>query len=654
MAQKKGLLISPEFPPDSFWSYRYIMKYVGRKTPFPPLGLLTFAAMMPDTWDFEMLDLNAENPDDADIRRRIEAADAVFAGAMNIQRPSLIRLLAGPARGTDTPWVLGGPMASTYRDTVLEPQSDDDRVLHDGLDYLVWGEAGQWIGDIDRILRENPVHRADKPHLFIPERVLAEPSGSRRYLRDAEIFKPIDSTPVPRWDLVDISNYRSMMIQTTAGCRFRCNFCDIVQFNGGFARAKDKVGVKRELQAIYDTGFRGGVFTVDDNFVSEPGAMENILEGMIEFQREKDYPFSFFTQASLDLGKESLGYLIPLMRRAGFTSVFLGIENPDAAALKAMNKMQNIKTLPQETVGKLQEQGIEVFAGFIFGTDTDTRKTADLIVDFVRDNGILSAMTGKLTPMPHTPLYMELQEEGRLLADGDASNNVDDSLQYKPVMSVEHLQDGFKHILTSLFNRSEVYDRALNVLQRIDVHIFRNRRVNSAERKAAWQSFLKLGLVGRGGWWDPDFFKLIRRAHRRDKEHLRETQKQAAAFEATWGGLAKAGGEVDLDETAVAQLGSMAGLVHEAQVRFAVDRELDEIGAFVGRLGEAAERGRIDGADAERFQRACADYFATRGQMFGFPGFHLVKAFELAIMGWHYRQVVDNILKSDREVFSAA
>lgn len=654
MERKKGLLISPEFPPDSFWSYRYIMKYVGRKTPFPPLGLLTFAAMMPDTWDFEMLDLNAEVPDDAEIRRRIEAADAVFTGAMNIQRPSLIRLLAGPARGTDTPWVLGGPMASTYRDTVLEPNSADDRVLHDGLDYLVWGEAGQWIDEIDRTLRENPVHRAAKPHLFIPERVLAEPSGSRRYLRDTEIFKPIEGTPVPRWDLVDISNYRSMMIQTTAGCRFRCNFCDIVQFNGGFARAKGKTGVKRELQAIYDTGFRGGVFTVDDNFVSEPGAMEDILEGMIEFQREKDYPFSFFTQASLDLGKESLGYLVPMMRRAGFTSVFLGIENPDPAALKAMNKMQNIKTLPQETVGTLQAHGIEVFAGFIFGTDTDTRKTADLIVDFVRDNGILSAMTGKLTPMPHTPLYMTLKEEGRLLANGDASNNVDDSLQYKPIMSIDHLQDGFKHILTSLFNRSEIYDRALNVLQRIDVHIFRNRRVDGAERKAALHSVLKLGLVGRGGWLDPDFFKLIRLAHRRDKEHLRAGQRQVAEFEAVWKALAKGEGEVDLDSKAVEMLKTMTERVHEAQVRFAVDRQLDEIGDFVERLRQAADQGRIAVSDAERFRLACADYLATRQQMFGFPGFHLVKAFELAIMGWHYRQVVDNILRSDREVFAAA
>ena len=83
MARKKGLLISPEFPRDSFWSYRYIMKYIGRKTPFPPVGLLTFAALMPEEWDFELVDLNTESPSDGQLRRRIATADAAFASAMS-------------------------------------------------------------------------------------------------------------------------------------------------------------------------------------------------------------------------------------------------------------------------------------------------------------------------------------------------------------------------------------------------------------------------------------------------------------------------------------------------------------------------------------------------------------------------------------------
>ena len=249
MARKKGLLIAPEFPPDSFWSYKHVIRqYARRKVSFPPLGLITFAAMMPrDEWDFELIDLNAGNPGAGKLRRKIQNADAVFAGAMNIQGDSLAALLNRPARGTDTPWVLGGPLASTYRDAILHPQTAKDRILHDGLDFLVWGEAMPWISQLGAALDARPRHSAATPQLLIPERVLDEPDGSHKYLRDETIFKPLDDIPVPRWDLLDVNNYRSMMLQTTAGCRFRCKFCDIVQFNGGFARAKDQSAVTREL-----------------------------------------------------------------------------------------------------------------------------------------------------------------------------------------------------------------------------------------------------------------------------------------------------------------------------------------------------------------------------------------------------------------------
>ena len=147
--------------------------------------------------------------------------------------------------------------------------------------------------------------------------------------------------------MIEVGHYRALMLQTTAGCRFRCNFCDIIQFNGGFPRAKGGSDVTRELQAIYDTGFRGGVFTVDDNFVSEPKAMEEILDAMTEFQRQHDYPFEFFTQASIDLGKESLAYLVPLMQQAGFVTVFLGIENPDPRGPAADEQNSEYQNCPK-------------------------------------------------------------------------------------------------------------------------------------------------------------------------------------------------------------------------------------------------------------------------------------------------------------------
>ena len=643
MQTKKALLISPAFPDDSFWSYKHVIRYAGRKAAFPPLGVLSFAAMMPENWDFELLDMNIRHWSRRTLRKKFEQADVVFAGAMNIQRDSLVELLEGPAKGTDTPWVLGGPMASTYRDTVLQPTTESDQILHDGLDLLVWGEAGPWIDDLIKWLDEHPKHSEGTPHLLIPERVLQEPEGSRKYLLDKEIFKPLDNLPAPRWDLIDVMDYRAMMIQTTAGCRFRCNFCDIVQFNGGFARAKDKAGVIRELQSIYDSGFRGSVFTVDDNFVSEPEAMEAILDGMIEFQRKNDYPFNFFTQASVDLGKESLDYLVPLMRQAGFTAVFLGIENPDPAALKEMNKIQNVKTRPADTVAKLQQQGIEVFAGFIFGTDGDTLQTADSIVDFVTDNGIFSSMTGKLTPMPHTPLYVDLKEQGRLLGGVDARNNIDETAQFEPLMGTKQLHDGFNHILATLFDRKALYGRARDVLDRVDLHIFRGRVLTSGEYKAVLHSVVKQGLKK----FDGEYFRFLKEALKRDRNGLQEIRGEATNFTNMWNAMGRSSSRdrLALEELDVKRFTQMLQYAQDALVRYGADKGLAEVRDFVQGVKESLGNGDIALEQARLVYERAMVYCEARMEHFKFPGVYLTRAFELCIIGNHYKICADNVMK---------
>ena len=287
---RKGLLLAPEFPPNSFWSYRHIMPMIGKKAAFPPLGLITFAAFMPDNWEFDLIDLNVDRRSDEELRERIADADAVFTGAMSVQKRSLVRLLEGPARGLDTPWVLGGPYPSSYRDQILDPRTASDVVLHDGLDLLVWGEGGQWIDAICRILEDPELgrHRSGQPLLLIPDAIAAQRPGSRNALNDRSIFRELEYTPPPRWDLVDIHDYRALMKQTTVGCRFRCDFCDIIQFNGGFTRPKTLESIREELSIMFDLGHRGGIFTVDDNFVGNPQAIEIILEEMISFHREHD------------------------------------------------------------------------------------------------------------------------------------------------------------------------------------------------------------------------------------------------------------------------------------------------------------------------------------------------------------------------------
>lgn len=201
----KGLLLYPEFPYSSFWSYRHIMPMVGAKAAFPPLGLLTFAALMPPEWSFELVDLNVERPPNDELRARIAAADAVFVSAMSVQKPSLVAVLSDAARGLETPWVLGGPYPSSYRDHIMQARTPSDEILRRGLDVLAWGEGGQWVPAIDRLIRaERRRHSDDAPVLLIPDAIAAQEPGSRRALNDRTIFKDLGDTPPPRWDLIDI------------------------------------------------------------------------------------------------------------------------------------------------------------------------------------------------------------------------------------------------------------------------------------------------------------------------------------------------------------------------------------------------------------------------------------------------------------------
>ena len=638
-----GLLLYPEFPASSFWSYRHIMRMVGAKAAFPPLGLLTFAGLMPSHWTFDLLDLNVERPSDEDLRARIAAADAVFVSAMSVQKRSLVQLLSGPARGLDTPWVLGGPYPSSYRDHILHPATESDAILHQGLDGLVWGEAGRWVSTIDDLLRgERRRHSDDAPFLLIPEVIAAQEPGSRKALNDRTIFTDLATTPLPRWDLIDVRDYRSMMMQTTVGCRFRCDFCDIIQFNGGFTRPKTLESVRDELAALHDLGYRGGIFTVDDNFVGNPAAIESILQVMIDFQREHDYPFSFYTQASLDLGSPKLSHLLPLMKQAGFSEVFLGIENPDPAALKGMNKKQNTKVDIAATVRQIQAAGIEVMAGFIFGSDEDTIDTAGAIASFATQVAIPTAMTGMLTPIPHTPLRERLRAEGRLHEAEFSGNNTDDSVQFVPRrMSVTEMQRGYYQILERLFAPDAMFQRSRSLLERLEPHIFHGANVRASDLRAALRSLWLQGVVRAPRL---DYFRLLWKGRQCDVARVRASRRALADLDRRMRSLSAAG-QAWLAERELPDLSALVDRARDAMVRAEPARRLDEIGAWARGVQARIGQGAANVEDLRSIYRWSREYFVRQRRLHRFPGAHLVKAFNLAIKGLHYETVMHGLAR---------
>jgi radical SAM superfamily enzyme YgiQ (UPF0313 family) len=638
--RKRGLLLVPEFPSDSFWSYRYVMRLIGRKAAFPPLGLLTFAGYLPSEWDLEVVDLNVCSPSQAKLRAKMTEASAVFVSAMSIQKRSLVEILQGPAQGLDVPVVLGGPFASSYRDQILEPRSESDRVLHEGLDALVWGEAYASIDDLLEWLDGRPAHAPAKgPRLFIPRSVADVAPGSRKYLNDRSIFRPLDDVPLPRWDLVRVSDYHSMMVQTTAGCPFRCDFCDIIQFNGGFNRPKSPPTVRRELEAILATGYRGSVFGVDDNFIGTPEATSAILEAIIDFQREHGYPFTFYTQASVNLGTSKHRPLIGKMKQAGFSAVFLGIETPDEDALRGMNKKQNLKVDVPETIAAIQAAGIEVYAGFIFGNDSDVPSTADRIVEFVKRTRIFTAMTGMLTPVPHTPLWERLKSQGRLQPAEYSGNNTDDAVQFIPEgMTPEQMHAGIHDILARLFNPTESYRRALDMLRVVQAHIFSDKRHEMRYVKSALLSFWRQGVRRLDG----AYFELLWQAGRLDRRMRRRARSDARRLRRVLRAL-RHGGE-QRPRVDPRRMHEWLGHAHDYLVRFRPDTRLEQVRDWVADMQERLSVGSLTVEDARAIYENARRYLKVQVRLHRFPGVTLSRAIEAAIKGLHYEQVMHAVV----------
>lgn len=432
----KVLLVNPEFP-DSYWSGRYALPFVGRRSLIPPLALITVAALLPKSWTCRLADLNVEPIADADLRW----ADVVMLTGMLVQRPSLLRLLDRcRALGVET--VVGGAYATALPEELA------------GIaDHVVVGEAEEIV----------PVLAAD----------LAARRGRPLY---RETRKPdLAASPVPRFDLLKPGVYHQMALQSSRGCPFSCDFCDIIVMYGRRPRVKPPERVVAELEAIRATGFRGDLFFVDDNFVGNRPRAKRLLEAVAAWRRRTGAPFDFYTEASIDLADDP--ELIDGMVRAGFTAVFTGIETPSAEALAESGKAQNLRRDLSARVRVLLEKGVDVWAGFILGFDSDGPDAFDRMIEFVQKTGIPYAMVGMLSALPNTPLHRRLKEANRLRpgVSGDqfGLTNVITRMPATAMLA------GYRRVLETLYE-PEAY------FQRCRENLAKWRRVPGAARRLAW------------------------------------------------------------------------------------------------------------------------------------------------------------------------
>lgn len=453
------LFIWPEFPV-TYWGAQYSLGLIRKGAVMPPLSLITVAALCPQKWTMRLVDLNVEQLQDSDI----EWADIVVLSGMAIQDSSMQSVLQR-CKKAGVPTLVGGPHATS------SPDKLDDAT------YLLLDEAEITLP------------------LFLDDLEQGQP---QRVYTAAGKKPDVTKTPLPRFDLLKISRYVNMCIQFSRGCPFACEFCDITTLYGRTPRTKQAQQLLAEVQAIYDTGFRGEIFLVDDNFIGNKKDVKTMLPHLIQWQKEHGYPFWFYTEASINLADDD--ELLILMGQANFHSVFIGIETPSMEGLRETHKFQNLQGDLLGKIHRIQEYGIEVMAGFIVGFDSDTEDIFDRQIEFITRARIPRAMIGPLNAMPNTQLWVRLKQEGRLQEEfaGDTFGfcNFETRL---PAVTLAH---GYKRILATIYSPENYFVRMRALFEHLDMK--HNESINrlSLDCRMHWvlrmiPAFIRLSVVDK-------------------------------------------------------------------------------------------------------------------------------------------------------------
>lgn len=468
----KILLVYPEYPDNTFWSFKHALKFISKKAVHPPLGLLTIAAMLPKEWEKKLVDMNVTTLKD----KEIEWADFVFVSAMTVQKASAEKVIHR-CKKMQTKIAAGGPLF-----TAGYGEFED-------VDHFVLNEAEITLP------------------LFLED--LRNGCAKRTYT--SREFPDLEQTPVPLWELVDMKKYVSMNIQYSRGCPFNCEFCDITSLFGRKVRTKSKDQVLAELERLYSQGWSGGVFFVDDNFIGNKVKLKKeVLPAIIDWMEKREYPFVLSTEASINLADDDK--LMQLMVQAGFNTVFIGIETPDEESLAECGKFQNKNRDLVASVKKIQKFGLEVTGGFIVGFDSDKPSIFERQIEFIQKSGIITAMVGLLNAPRGTKLYQRLTKEGRLLKN-PSGDNTDFSINFIPKMDSEVLIKGYKKIISRIYSPKPYYERVKNFLREYKPLYKNPSRSSFSKIGALFRSIFFLGVVekGRGHYWKLFFWTIFRR-----------------------------------------------------------------------------------------------------------------------------------------------
>lgn len=414
-----ALLINPKTP-QTFWSFPEQAQFSGRKAVVPPLGLCTVAALLPQNWNVKLVDLDARELKNS----HWDWADVVMITGMIVQKHSMIGLVKEAKKRNKTV-VVGGPYVSSVPHEVQAA----------GCDIIVRGEAEH-----------------------VAESLVTALETRRSGIVIEELEKhPLTDSPIPRFDLLSMNDYLTMTIQTSRGCPFDCEFCDIVNLYGRRPRCKSPDQVIRELDYLYELGWRREVFIADDNFIGNRFHALAVLAHLIPWMKSHGEPFNFIVQASVNLGQDM--ELIDLMTEANISHVFVGVETPDQEVLRASHKYQNVNNPLIESLNTMNRNGLSVMASFIIGFDGEKKGAGERISHFVEETSIPVVMLNTLHVLPNTRLWTKLKTEGRLLEDRTSGQSTGGILNYIPTRPAREILEEYVETWNYLYESSRFLAR---------------------------------------------------------------------------------------------------------------------------------------------------------------------------------------------------
>jgi radical SAM superfamily enzyme YgiQ (UPF0313 family) len=445
--ERRVLCVFPAYTP-SFGTFHHAYRLMrGVRAFMPPQGLLLIAAYMPEDWPVRFVDENIRPASAADL----DWADVVLVSGMHVQSAQ-IRDIHARAKAAGKVVVLGGPSVSAAPEMYPE------------IDYLHLGELGDAT---DQLI----AHLDDS---------VAPPPAQMRFETKERL--PLCDFPIPAYDLVPLRRYLLCTLQFSSGCPYRCEFCDIPGLYGRQPRLKTPEQLTAELDAMRKQPHPPSVYIVDDNFIGNRKATREMLPHLIEWQKQHGYPMQFVCEATLNIAKQT--EILELMQEAQFTGLFVGIETPEADALKAMRKDQNNSLPMLDAIKTLNRYGLEVTSGIILGLDTDSADTEGRLKDFIELSQIPMLTINLLQALPKTPLWDRLKLDGRLIDDKTLESNVRFLRPYDEVLATWRRAIAHANDPARLFARFHHQVEATYV----------NRLVPPARGKLNWAN-LRNGLV---------------------------------------------------------------------------------------------------------------------------------------------------------------